>query len=181
MTAAITPSLGPLITDLRLLAAVATEALAKDRLVSYQDYLARFNRLLDQAKSNGLAQDVEPIAQVPFGRRAAHSAAEQAKLREVKLACRHLLARLPQPIAPTESAFWIREPEELIMAVFARFHLFVRQLQTRHEDRATLDVRDEYDVQDLMHAVLRLFFDDVRAEGCTRRPMREKRAAWTSY
>lgn len=45
-----------------------------------------------------------------------------------------------------------------------RFHAVVVQLRSRHGDRATLDVNDEYDVQDLMHALLRLYFDDVRPE-----------------
>jgi hypothetical protein len=31
-------------------------------------------------------------------------------------------------------------------------------------DRATLDVEDEYDVQDVLHSLLHVFFDDVRAE-----------------
>jgi hypothetical protein len=38
------------------------------------------------------------------------------------------------------------------------------QPRDRHEDRPTLDVRDEYDVQDLTHALLRIHFDDVRPE-----------------
>jgi hypothetical protein len=48
-----------------------------------------------------------------------------------------------------------------------RFHVVARQLRERHEDRCTLDVTDEYDVQDLLHALLRLFFDDVRPEEWT--------------
>lgn len=45
-----------------------------------------------------------------------------------------------------------------------RFHAVAVQLRERHAGRATLDVNDEYDVQDLMHALLRLHFDDVRPE-----------------
>jgi hypothetical protein len=43
-------------------------------------------------------------------------------------------------------------------------HLVARQLRKRHRDRATLIIADEYDVQDLLHALLRLEFDDVRPE-----------------
>ncbi len=39
-----------------------------------------------------------------------------------------------------------------------------RQLRRRHDNRATLQIKDEYDFQDLFHAMLRVFFDDVRAE-----------------
>ena len=45
-----------------------------------------------------------------------------------------------------------------------RFHAVAVQLRARHGSRGTLDVNDEYDVQDLMHALLRLHFDDVRPE-----------------
>ncbi len=45
-----------------------------------------------------------------------------------------------------------------------RFHAVAVQLRDRHSGRQTLDVNDEYDVQDLMHALLRLHFDDVRPE-----------------
>lgn len=55
----------------------------------------------------------------------------------------------------------------VIRNICDRFHLVVRQLRERHENRSTLDVDDEYDVQDLLHALLRLHFDDVRAEECT--------------
>ncbi|MFB3429806.1 MAG: hypothetical protein ABL309_02690 [Phycisphaerales bacterium] len=48
--------------------------------------------------------------------------------------------------------------------IFNRFHLFVRQLRDRYGNRDTIDVSDEYDVQDVMHAILRLHFDDVRKE-----------------
>ncbi len=51
--------------------------------------------------------------------------------------------------------------------VFKRFHCVARQLQTRYDDRASLTIRDEYDVQDLLHALLYLFFDDIRAEEWT--------------
>ncbi len=39
--------------------------------------------------------------------------------------------------------------------------------QERHDARPTLDVNDEYDVQDLLRALLGLTFDDVRPEEWT--------------
>jgi len=44
------------------------------------------------------------------------------------------------------------------------FHAVARQLRQRHDDRPTLDVEDEHDVQDLFHALLRLEFHDIRTE-----------------
>ncbi|MFT4254898.1 MAG: hypothetical protein QM608_20740 [Caulobacter sp.] len=48
-----------------------------------------------------------------------------------------------------------------------RFHKVARQLQHRHASRATIEIDDEYDMQDLLHGLLRLHFDDVRAEEWT--------------
>jgi len=45
-----------------------------------------------------------------------------------------------------------------------RFPEISRQLENRYSDRPTLEVDDEYDVQDLFHALLWMFFDDIREE-----------------
>lgn len=52
----------------------------------------------------------------------------------------------------------------LLERICLRFHTVARQLQTRHAERPTLSIEDEYDVQDLMHGLLRLHFDDIRSE-----------------
>lgn len=54
----------------------------------------------------------------------------------------------------------IRQLEQLIK----RFHDVVRQLKRRHNGCESLIVKDEYDVQDLLHALLKTIFDDVRPE-----------------
>lgn len=56
---------------------------------------------------------------------------------------------------------------QLILNLFNRFHLICRQLRKRHDSRNTLNVNDEYDVQDLMHSLLCIYFDDIRAEEWT--------------
>lgn len=56
---------------------------------------------------------------------------------------------------------------ENIVRICNSFHAVARQLRQRHSDRETLTIEDEYDVQDLFHALLRVFFDDVRAEEWT--------------
>ena len=48
-----------------------------------------------------------------------------------------------------------------------RFHLVARQLRSRHNGRETLEIEDEYDVQDLLHALLTIYFDDIRPEEWT--------------
>lgn len=51
--------------------------------------------------------------------------------------------------------------------IFDKFACVARQLRTRHDNRETLTIKDEYDVQDLLHALLLLHFDDVRSEEWT--------------
>lgn len=48
--------------------------------------------------------------------------------------------------------------------IFNKFHKIARQLKRRYNDRTSLEITDEYDVQDLLHALLLLFFNDVRTE-----------------
>lgn len=55
----------------------------------------------------------------------------------------------------------------LVELICLRFHYVARQLRVRHADRPTLEVDDEYDAQDLFHALLKLHFDDVRPEEWT--------------
>ncbi|NJO37381.1 MAG: hypothetical protein HC871_06855, partial [Rhizobiales bacterium] len=59
------------------------------------------------------------------------------------------------------------DPVSKVVALCRRFQLFVDRLQTRQRSRAPYDVDDEYDVQDLLHAILKLHFDDVRPEEWT--------------
>ncbi len=56
---------------------------------------------------------------------------------------------------------------EFITDLCKRFHLVARQISLRHNRRSTIEINDEYDVQDLFHALLRLRFNDVRDEEWT--------------
>src|SRR5262249_7102659 len=60
-----------------------------------------------------------------------------------------------------------RDAEALVTTLCQRLHQFAHQLLDRYNDRETVRIADEYDVQDLMHALLRFHFDDVRAEEVT--------------
>ena len=51
--------------------------------------------------------------------------------------------------------------------IFSRFHKVARQLRSRYNGRKTLEIEDEYDTQDLLHALLQLYFNDIRAEEWT--------------
>jgi REase_DpnII-MboI len=59
------------------------------------------------------------------------------------------------------------EPVFSVERFCKRIALVIRQLRARHSNRDAHDVQAEYDVQDLLYALLHLFFDDVRAEEYT--------------
>ncbi len=66
--------------------------------------------------------------------------------------------------APTSADTAGPSAADLVINLCRRFDAVRRQLLRRHDKRATLDVADEYDVQDLVHALLLINFADVRAE-----------------
>lgn len=56
------------------------------------------------------------------------------------------------------------DPLCLLDPILNRFYLIAKQLKQRYDERVTIDIKDEYDVQDLLHSLLRLYFDDIRKE-----------------
>lgn len=54
--------------------------------------------------------------------------------------------------------------DQIIENILTNFHRCYRQILIRHSKRSTLEINDEYDVQDLLHGILKLHFDDVRVE-----------------
>lgn len=57
--------------------------------------------------------------------------------------------------------------EKILNSLFEGFHSCTKQLKRRYNNRTTIEIYDEYDVQDLLHALLRLNFDDLRPEEWT--------------
>ena len=55
----------------------------------------------------------------------------------------------------------------IISNIIEHFNTCAIQLKRRHAGRETLTINDEYDVQDLLHALLKLHFSDVRPEEWT--------------
>ncbi|MBW2334602.1 MAG: hypothetical protein JRF06_05815 [Deltaproteobacteria bacterium] len=51
-----------------------------------------------------------------------------------------------------------------LRTIAERFHLVVRHIRDRHNTRGTLEINDEYDVQDLFHTLLTLHYNDIRKE-----------------
>ncbi len=76
-------------------------------------------------------------------------------------------SRAPQMVPVIASEKVESSSLDKLFLICAKFHAVARQLRERHASRPTLSVEDEYDVQDLYHALLRMYFDDVRAEEWT--------------
>ncbi len=55
----------------------------------------------------------------------------------------------------------------IVSKICDRFNLVARELRNRHGNRPTLEIEDEYDVQDLIRAILRFFFENIRWEEWT--------------
>ncbi|MFQ6068758.1 MAG: hypothetical protein ACE5KD_04350, partial [Candidatus Bathyarchaeia archaeon] len=51
-----------------------------------------------------------------------------------------------------------------IQKILSRYHQIANQLKRRRKNKAPYLIEDEYDVQDLLHALLRLDFTDIRKE-----------------
>jgi hypothetical protein len=58
----------------------------------------------------------------------------------------------------------LHDSQKIVENTLLRFHLVVREICERHENRLPFLMNDEYDVQDLLEGLLRLHFDDVRRE-----------------
>jgi hypothetical protein len=54
-----------------------------------------------------------------------------------------------------------------IESIIRKFHSVARKLQSRYAKRSTIEINDEYDVQDLFSALLCLYFEDIRPEEYT--------------
>lgn len=58
----------------------------------------------------------------------------------------------------------VSDKSDFIIKLINSFHLVAQQIRNRYNKRETLIIKDEYDVQDLFHALLKITFDDIRPE-----------------
>lgn len=124
---------------------------------SYADALD--TAILERASAGKLDEaDVGRAAVVTFGLQRAVSQRIRSRLRD------------SWPIG-----FETQDALSIVESICRRFPLFARQVRIRRKDvqvtgqqekeaRPTIEMKDEYDVQDSLHAILKLHFDDVRKE-----------------
>lgn len=77
-----------------------------------------------------------------------------------------LIDELPglQPAQATKLVSKQEEGLNYLSTIFSKFNRVAQHLRHRHADRETIIIKDEYDVQDLLHSLLHLHFSDIRAE-----------------
>ena len=114
------------------------------------------------------------------------SISPQPKMQEAPSVPSNLQDHPPIPIGSSSQqesvpqfAQAVSDPVELVKTLCCRFHSVARQLRLRGEYRATLSVEDEVDAQDLLHALLRIQFDDVGTDEWT--PSYSDGAARTTF
>lgn len=54
--------------------------------------------------------------------------------------------------------------DDILEKICKNFHRCTKSIANRYSGRGTLEINDEYDVQDLLQGILRMFIDDVRSE-----------------
>jgi len=78
-----------------------------------------------------------------------------------------LIRMLEIKYSSSESEVTRQSPLQILENIFNKFHLVVTQLKNRYDQRPTIDISDEYDVQDVVNALLRINFEDIRKEEWT--------------
>ena len=114
-----------------------------------------FTRLTPNSSLNDINRDIQ----------------QTSNLKKGQDAIRKLLSFLDTLIKQFNSSELISNNSEDVLTIleqiFSRFHGINLKLQNRHDNRPTIKIDDEYDVQDLLHALLTLYFDDIRSEEFT--------------
>lgn len=118
--------------------------------------------MIDQGASNRLSTLAGEVLEKEFLSRAALtkpdvSGVAQAAVYAIALQVSVVHAVGALSVGPNTAA-------DLVCDLARHFPVFVAELTKRHGSRPPLKVKDEYDVQDLFRAVLRLHFRDVRKE-----------------
>ncbi len=102
-----------------------------------------------------------------------NSTAQENRVRELVKAISHDIKQIPwvkEQIAKNEQKLTPTKFEGrdnaigVVKRLLEQFPVVAKQLSYRHQGRGTLTIIDEYDVQDLLHALLKIQFNDVRPE-----------------
>lgn len=88
----------------------------------------------------------------------------QKKINDILLRVANFKAEVDSILSRYKPPPLHKETTQILEYLFLRFYTVARQLQIRQRNREPFIVKDEYDVQDLLHSLLRIYFEDVRPE-----------------
>jgi hypothetical protein len=71
------------------------------------------------------------------------------------------------PVKTVNVTSYANQPIDYIDIITTQFHQVACQLRHRYSKRSTIIIEDEYDVQDTLHSLFKLFFEDIRPEEYT--------------
>lgn len=160
-------ALQSLLIDARQLAHSAEQDYNQKQWRTYEVFILEFDRILQELWDMGVSVRMSPIHPLPEAMEYKYHgiSIEQQKLREVVDASARLVAKLNALLGSAT----VELPDAMVRieAICNGFCRVVRSIRNRHDGRSTLDVTDEYDVQDLLRSLLAVDFDDVRPEEWT--------------
>jgi len=91
-----------------------------------------------------------------------------ASVEDFQKNAKRLIRQLELKFAETKDGDIDIQPKfDFVYRLLEQFHIIANQLRNRHGGRETLQIKDEYDVQDLLHGLLKIEYEDVRAEEYT--------------
>lgn|SRR3989338_7962963 len=148
--------------DMRIPEAFASPNILVITLINFKNLLERQNELFTDVFKH--YESIEPPTPV----------IEISKINnEVLSAVEHVLSldEIKPYLTSSEKTTDNILPIANLNKILTRFHIIATQLSRRHSNkggpRPTLSISDEYDVQDLLHSLLRIEFDDIRNEEWT--------------
>jgi len=164
-------ALGVIEVDLSSLKASVDGDFQKNVWGNWPEYVERFNQLASCCHELHI-MEFRAIEKVPNMQLSSihgiggGTEPEKAKMTEISNRTAHLLSRISlfKPGTP------VRIQESMNCAAIqlcARFHHVALGLARRYQNRQAFKMEDEYDVQDLLRALLSLFYDDIRPEEWT--------------
>ncbi len=175
-----------LLADIKRLLAGAQYDYAEKILGNHELYISELNKLLTSVRNAGIDVDLNNIKEadrdevIPVSRSYSiydssverspipmrpSSASKTRKLREIINISDRLQNIISRMVG--DNSAQPKSSLDLLENLFAKFHVVVGQLKIRQKSRLPLELKDEYDVQDLLHALLRIYFEDIRQEEWT--------------
>jgi hypothetical protein len=125
---------------------------------------------LNDASLRQFLPGAEEASKLAAGDVSAIASSTETKTRAISLLFRRLIEGRLQTQNSVGSVRFAGDRLDAVATVLAlgdRFLYVCRALRQRHSGRATLELNDEYDAQDLLRSLLVIFFEDVRPEVVT--------------